>query len=101
MTIDLVYCRSRRRHRRYLAVTAGAVGELNAYMFMYVHAGFGLQRTGRDLQPAVPILAAPPAPFRSTVKSHCPDCAVSLDGLQASDIGRLLCRGCSGHLRDP
>jgi hypothetical protein len=34
MTIDLVYCRSRRRHRRYLAVTAGAVGELNAYMFM-------------------------------------------------------------------
>jgi ABC-type sugar transport system substrate-binding protein len=66
------------------AVTARQIGELNAYMFMRASDCKG---SAAIFSLPFPILKIGTDAFQATVKAHCPDCAVSYNELQASDIG--------------
>lgn len=66
------------------AVTARQIGELNAYMFMQ---DSGCKGSVAIFSLPYPVLTVATDAFQATVKSHCPDCTVSYDSLQASDIG--------------
>jgi ABC-type sugar transport system substrate-binding protein len=66
------------------AATAKEVGQLNAYMFM---RDSGCKGSVAIFSLPFPILKITTDEFQATVKAHCPDCTVSYDEVQSSDIG--------------
>ena len=66
------------------AVTAKQIGELNAYMFM---RDSGCKGSVAIFSLPFPILKIATDAFQAAVKSHCPDCTVSYNEVQSSDIG--------------
>ncbi len=66
------------------AATAKEIGELNAYMFM---RDSGCKGSVAIFNLPFPILTIATNAFQATVKAHCPDCTVSYNVVQSSDIG--------------
>jgi len=66
------------------AATAKEIGQLNAYMFMRDSGCKGLVAI---FNLPFPILRIGTSEFQATVKAHCPDCTVSYNEVQSSDIG--------------
>jgi ABC-type sugar transport system substrate-binding protein len=66
------------------AATAKQIGQLNAYMFMRDSACKG---SAAIFNLPFPILVVATNAFQATVKAHCPDCTVSYNEVQSSDIG--------------
>ena len=66
------------------AATAKEVGQLNAYKFMQ---DSGCKGSVAIFNLPFPILRIATTEFTNTVKAHCPDCTVSYNELQSSDIG--------------
>jgi ABC-type sugar transport system substrate-binding protein len=65
--------------------TSEEIGELNAYMFM-LESGCKGSAAIFSLS-EFPILTVSTNAFTSTVKAHCPDCTVSYNAVQSTDIG--------------
>jgi len=66
------------------AATAKEIGQLNAYMFM---RDSGCKGSVAIFNLPFPILKVATDEFQATVKAHCPDCTVSYNEVQSSDIG--------------
>ena len=66
------------------AATAKEIGQLNAYMFM---RDSGCKGSVAIFNLPFPILKIGTDEFQATVKAHCPECTVSYNEVQASDIG--------------
>jgi ABC-type sugar transport system substrate-binding protein len=66
------------------AATAKEIGELNAYMFM---RDSDCKGSVAIFNLPFPILVIGTNAFQATVKAHCPDCTVSYNLVQSSDIG--------------
>jgi len=66
------------------AATAKEIGQLNAYMFM---RDSGCKGSVAIFNLPFPILRIGTSEFQATVKAHCPDCTVSYNEVQSSDIG--------------
>jgi ABC-type sugar transport system substrate-binding protein len=66
------------------AATAKEIGQLNAYMFM---RDSGCKGSVAIFNLPFPILVVATNAFQATVKAHCPDCTVSYNLVQSSDIG--------------
>jgi ABC-type sugar transport system substrate-binding protein len=66
------------------AATAREIGQLNAYLFM---RDSGCKGSAAIFSLPFPILKVGTDSFQATVKAHCPDCTVSYNELQSSDIG--------------
>jgi ABC-type sugar transport system substrate-binding protein len=66
------------------AATAKEIGEMNAYMFM---RDSGCKGSVAIFNLPFPILVIGTNAFQATVKAHCPDCTVSYNVVQSSDIG--------------
>ena len=66
------------------AATAKQIGQLNAYMFM---RDSGCKGSVAVFNLPFPILKVATDEFQATVKAHCPDCTVSYNEVQSSDIG--------------
>jgi ABC-type sugar transport system substrate-binding protein len=66
------------------AATAKEIGQLNAYMFM---RDSGCKGSVAIFNLPFPILVIATNAFQATVKAHCPDCSVSYNLVQSSDIG--------------
>ena len=66
------------------AATAKEIGQLNAYMFM---RDSGCKGSVAIFNLPFPILKIGTDEFQATVKAHCPDCTVSYNEVQSSDIG--------------
>jgi ABC-type sugar transport system substrate-binding protein len=64
--------------------TAKEIGQLNAYMFM---RDSGCKGSVAIFNLPFPILKIGTDEFQATVKAHCPDCTVSYNEVQSSDIG--------------
>ena len=66
------------------AATAKEIGQLNAYMFM---RDSGCKGSVAIFNLPFPILKVATDEFQATVQAHCPDCKVSYNEVQSSDIG--------------
>ena len=66
------------------AATAKQIGQLNAYMFM---RDSGCKGSAAIFNLPFPILVVATNAFLATVKAHCPDCTVSYNEVQSSNIG--------------
>jgi ABC-type sugar transport system substrate-binding protein len=66
------------------AATAKQIGQLNAYMFM---RDSGCKGSVAIFNLPFPILKIATSEFQATVRAHCPDCTVSYNEVQSSDIG--------------
>ncbi len=66
------------------AATAKQIGQLNAYMFM---RDSGCKGSAAIFNLPFPILVIATNAFQATVKAHCPDCTVSYNEVQSSNIG--------------
>jgi ABC-type sugar transport system substrate-binding protein len=66
------------------AATAKEIGQLNAYMFMRESDCKG---SVAIFNLPFPILVVGTNAFQATVKAHCPECTVSYNSVQSSDIG--------------
>jgi len=64
--------------------TAKQIGQLNAYMFM---RDSGCKGSVAIFNLPFPILKIATSEFQATVRAHCPDCTVSYNEVQSSDIG--------------
>jgi ABC-type sugar transport system substrate-binding protein len=67
------------------AATAKEIGEINAYMFMRESNCEGSVAIFNLAE--FPILTVATNAFESTVKANCPDCTVSYNAVQSTDIG--------------
>ena len=66
------------------AATAKEIGQLNAYMFMRES---GCKGSVAIFNLPFPILVVGTNAFQATVKAHCPQCTVSYNSVQSTDIG--------------
>jgi ABC-type sugar transport system substrate-binding protein len=67
------------------AATAKEIGEINAYMFMRESGCKGSVAIFNLAE--FPILTVATSAFQATVKANCPDCTVSYNAVQSSEIG--------------
>ena len=67
------------------AATAKEIGQMNAYMFMRASGCKGSAAIFNLAE--FPILTIATNAFQATVKANCPDCTVSYNAVQSSDIG--------------